>query len=84
MKLNDFALPEVIGGAPRIVMKGRDEALIEKHRGLLSYDLTCVRVRCSAGAVRFEGTNLSIPYFGIEDMIVAGKIDRVCFEGDEA
>ncbi len=84
MKLNDFALPEVIGSAPRIVMKGREEALIEKHRGLLSYDLSCVRVRCAAGEVRIDGSNLSIPYFGSEDMIVAGKIDRVCFEGEEA
>ena len=51
---------------------------------LLSYDTACVRIRSADGEVRLEGKNLSIPYFGTEDMIVAGKIERVCFEGEPA
>jgi sporulation protein YqfC len=84
MKFNDFALAEVVGSAPRVVIRGQNEALIEKHRGLLSYDTACVRIRSADGEVRLEGKNLSIPYFGTEDMIVAGKIERVCFEGEPA
>lgn len=78
MRLNERMFSEV-RGAPRVVVKGREEALIERHRGLLSYDPLCVRARCGEYEVRVDGEALTIPYFGLEDMIVAGKITSVSF-----
>ena len=78
MRLNERMLSEVVG-EPRVVIKGREEALIERHRGLLAYDPRCVRARCGAYEVRVDGESLTIPFFGLEDMIVAGKIASVSF-----
>lgn len=77
MGMMDLAPPEVRGGMPRLVLTGREEVLIEGHRGLLSYETDCVRVRSGMGLVTVAGTGLTIGFFGTEDLLIRGRVQNI-------
>lgn len=81
MRLLSFAPPEVRGETPRVVLSGKEEALIEQHTGLFSYDTRCIRVRTKAGLMTVTGENLVIAYFGVQDLLIQGRIDGVTIDG---
>lgn len=82
MRLKDLAADEV-RKEPRVVLFGMREVLIERHRGIKSFDPACVRVRAGGREICVTGRGLSIPYFGLEDMVVAGDIQSLYFEGEK-
>lgn len=67
---------------PRVTLKGREEAAVEGHSGLFSYETDCVRVRTAMGILRIEGEALTIGYLGTEDLLVRGRVDRITVEGE--
>lgn len=75
-----FAPPEVCGNAPRVVLSGWEEALIEQHTGLFSYETRCVRVRTRKGLITVTGENLVIAYFGVQDVLIQGIIQGVSLD----
>lgn len=77
-----FAPPEVRGDTPRAVITGRDEVLIERHRGLFSYETKCIRIRTKAGLMTITGEKLVIAYFGLEDLLIQGSIESVRIDGE--
>ncbi|MBQ6804153.1 MAG: YabP/YqfC family sporulation protein [Clostridia bacterium] len=59
---------------PRIILSGGEELLLEQHGGLFSYDSKCIRIRTGAGLLTVEGEKLVIEYFGVQDLMIRGKI----------
>lgn len=80
MRLLSFAPPEVRGNMPRVVVSGREEVLIEQHTGLFSYETKCVRVRTRAGLMTVTGEELVIAYFGVEDLLIQGRVAGVSID----
>lgn len=80
MNLLSFAPPEARSDTPRVVLSGREEALIEQHRGLFSYESSCVRVRVKDGVLAVTGENLMISHFGARDLVIRGKLSGVALE----
>lgn len=80
MNLFSFAPPEARNDTPRVVLSGQEEALIEQHRGLFSYESRCVRVRVKEGVLAVTGENLLISHFGAQDLVIRGKIAGVTLE----
>lgn len=72
---------EVQSRQPRIVLSGREEVLIEQHAGLFSYDTGCIRIRTKAGMVTVAGENLVISFFGIQDVLIRGKVESIAMDG---
>lgn len=66
--------PEIRGDAPRMILSGQEELLLEQHGGLFSYDSKCIRIRTKAGLLTLTGENLVIEYFGVQDLMIRGKI----------
>ena len=66
--------PEIRSDAPRMILSGREELLIEQHGGLFSYESKCIRIRTKTGIVTVNGENLVIQYFGLQDLLIQGKI----------
>lgn len=64
-------------GVPRVTLTGTCGAWIENYRGLLEVTDTCIRVQCRGGAIRIEGTRLSVDYYSDEDMRISGRISCV-------
>lgn len=69
-----IAPAHVAGDAPRAVLTGRDEVLIEGHTGLFSYETKCIRVRTKAGLWTVTGEGLTIDFFGAQDLLIRGKV----------
>ncbi|MBR4360603.1 MAG: YabP/YqfC family sporulation protein [Clostridia bacterium] len=84
MHKRDWLPPEITQGQPRLVITGRDEVLLEGHEGLFSYETGNIRVRTGAGMLQVMGENLTIDYFGVQDMLIRGRVDGVQYGGDGA
>ncbi len=73
---------QALRNAQRLVLTGRGELLIEGHAGLFSYETKCVRVRTEKGLCEVTGENLTIDFFGAEDLLIRGRIDGVRLDGE--
>ena len=74
-------IPEDALGAPRVVLSGRSEALIENAGAILAYTPTLLRVRTGGGEVALEGEDLVIRTYSHAAMLVCGTVSRVTLGG---
>lgn len=75
-----FLPPEIRRDVPRIILSGGEELLLEQHGGLFSYDSKCIRIRTGAGLLTVEGEKLVIEYFGVQDLMIRGKIHALSMD----
>lgn len=83
MKMQAFQIPNgaIRTDQPRIVLSGREELIIQRHTGLFSYETKCIRIRTKGGLVTVTGENLVIEYFGLEDLLIRGRVDTIGVDG---
>ena len=79
----NFIPPEIGSDAPRMILSGREELLIEQHGGLFSYDSRCIRIRTKRGIATVQGEDLVIEYFGLQDLLIRGKIHALSLENED-
>lgn len=72
--------PDVMLDLPKLVMIGRQELLLENHRGIIEYSLTRVRVKTSVGQITVTGEELILKNLKPDEMQVKGKISAVTIE----
>lgn len=75
---------EMKGEKSRVVILGRQQALVEKHRGLISYETDSIRFRVKGGQVHIKGRDLVITSFGTYDAMVQGTVEEVHLPEGEA
>lgn len=83
MHIRDITPMDALRLPTRIVMTGREELLLEGHAGLFSYETGCIRVRTGAGLLQVTGRDLTIDYFGTQDLLIRGRLDGAEYSGDE-
>ncbi|MDR2168070.1 MAG: sporulation protein YqfC [Clostridiales bacterium] len=66
---------------PVVTVTGDEELVLTNHRGLLEYGAGHVRLGCSRGQIKIFGTNLILKEITAESIVIAGKIDKVLWEG---
>ncbi len=79
MRFHGILPAEATSHALRIVLSGRNALLVEQHRGLMTYDDSCVRLRSENGFITISGQALSISQFGEDDALISGRIDSLEF-----
>lgn len=72
----------IAGDVPRLILTGRKEVLLEGHAGLFSYETNRIRVRVKGGLCTVTGENLTIDYFGAEDLLIRGRVDGIALDGE--
>lgn len=77
MGMLDFLPAEVKGDKSRVVLVGREEMLVEQHRGLIAYETDEIRFRVKGGEVKIRGRGLILAAFGAFDARVQGEIEGV-------
>ena len=82
MRLSGIAPEEVRGDTPRIIMTGREEVLVERHGGLFSYETRCIRLRTAVGLLTVTGDRLIISHFGVQDVLIRGRVDCLRVDGE--
>ena len=76
-----FDLPaEAVAGAARITLSGRQQVLIEHHKGLLAYSGTEVEVGCGLLRCRIRGEGLLLRAMTAEMLLVTGTVFGVDVE----
>ena len=71
---------EAVAGAARITLSGRQQVLIEQHKGLLSYSGSEVEVNCGALRCRVRGEGLLLRAMTAEMLLVTGTVFGVDVE----
>lgn len=69
---------DVVLGVPIITITGKQELLIENHRGIIEYTDHLIRVQTKNGQVRITGNQLRIIYYTNDELKISGQI--VCVE----
>lgn len=83
MLFKEIAPPET-AGETRVIWTGREEVTLEGHAGLFSYESKCIRVRTKTGLWTVTGEGLTIDHFGIQDLLIRGKITGVSVQEESA
>ena len=68
---------EILTGVPVVEIKGRAEAVVINHRGVIGYEENAVLISSSVGAVKVIGTGLHIFRMNRERIQLHGTICRV-------
>ncbi|MEA4823465.1 MAG: YabP/YqfC family sporulation protein [Clostridiaceae bacterium] len=70
-----FDIPEDALGAPRVILSGRTQALIENAGAILEYTPDCLRVRVGGNEVTIKGERLQIRSYTGAALCVVGTVD---------
>lgn len=65
---------EVIGGLPRVEIRGQHEVLLESHQGVREYGGQCIVIDTASGCVRIRGDGLTIRSMDQERIVINGVI----------
>ncbi|MDE6188912.1 MAG: YabP/YqfC family sporulation protein [Clostridia bacterium] len=60
---------------------GKDYAVVEGHKGVLSFDESSISVRLKKGKVDFTGEDLRIASSQKEELVIKGKVTNIAFDG---
>lgn len=80
MHLNAILPPEAISNLSRIILTGDNNLLIEQHKGLFSYDESCINVQLAGGMLFINGKSLLISEFSARDICIRGEICSLEFK----
>ena len=68
---------EILTGSPVVEWKGKQEASVIGHRGLIEYSEKLVRIASSEGTVSLTGEDLTIFRMNRERIVLHGTIRRI-------
>lgn len=73
---------ELLTGVPVIEIKGDTDAVVIRHRGILSYGSDSVQIASSLGRITVRGRELVIYRMNRERIEIKGAVLAVCFGED--
>lgn len=71
---------EAMLGELKLSMVGGSRALVENHRGILSFEESCISVAAKRGRLVFRGDGLYLAAMSSENLMICGKIQTVEWE----
>ena len=66
--------PEIALNLPKMTLIGNLRLNIENHQGLIGYQPKEIRVKVSAGFLRVQGEDLSLPAISNDEIMIDGEI----------
>ena len=60
---------------------GREQLLVEHHRGILGYGTDCIRIAATYGVLVVEGEELRLCCMSRSQLVIRGKLLSVSVEG---
>ncbi|MGE5629125.1 MAG: sporulation protein YqfC [Solirubrobacterales bacterium] len=74
-------LPEdIILNKPKITVTGKDEIIIENHKGIILFQEEVFRVNSEAGMITIYGTGFEILFMGGSTIIISGRFKSIVYE----
>ncbi|MDD2648986.1 MAG: YabP/YqfC family sporulation protein [Eubacteriales bacterium] len=74
---------EILGGQPRVTLSGREEVLIEGHRGITFFSRERIVLRTKRGELAVSGFELAIKDYATEDALICGRVLSVGYSAEE-
>lgn len=66
--------PEIALNLPKMVLIGNLRLTVENHQGIIGYQPQEIRIKVSAGFLRIQGEDLSLPAISNDEIIIDGEI----------
>jgi sporulation protein YqfC len=64
---------------PKISMIGRNQMLVENHKGVIEYIPQRIRVNSSIGVIRIQGKEMELRNIAADDIMITGDIAIIEF-----
>lgn len=75
-----FELPkDIMLDMPKISMVGKNQILVENHRGVIEYTSSRIRVNSTIGVIRIQGDNLNLRNIATDDIMIIGGVKSIEF-----
>lgn len=75
-----FELPkEITLNLPKISMIGKNQMLVENHKGIIEYTPQRIRVNSSIGVIRVQGHDMELKNIAADDIMITGEIKVIEF-----
>lgn len=70
---------EIFSGEPKVTVYGKNEIVIENHKGIESFKSDEIKVNSNIGVITILGLNLEIRFIGTETIALTGKLINLSF-----
>lgn len=74
--------PDLIGGAVRLTLLGREQVSVINHRGIVAYAPERIMLQLSEGRLEINGSDLSLTELNEEQLTIGGLINSLLFRED--
>lgn len=75
-----FELPkEIILNMPKMILIGKNQMLVENHRGIIEYTPNLIRVNSTVGVIKTQGKELNLRNIAADDIMISGDIESIEF-----
>ena len=73
---------DIILNMPKIQVTGDNEIIIEKHKGIVLFDKSIVKINSGVGLISRYGNNFEVLFMGGSTITVGGKFKSIVYEGN--
>ena len=72
---------DIILEVPKITIIGKEEIIIENHKGIIVFEKNIIRVNTKIKVIKILGENFEITYIGESTLSIKGEFISIEYEG---
>jgi len=72
---------DIILEVPKITIIGKEEIIIENHKGIIVFEKNIIRVNTKIKVIKIVGENFEIIYIGESTLSIKGEFISIEYEG---
>jgi len=70
---------DIMLNMPKISLIGKNQILVENHKGIIEYTSQRIRVNSTIGVIRIIGDEMNLRNLAAEDIMISGEIKTIEF-----
>lgn len=72
----------ILKSEPRVQILGKNEILIENHKGIIALENDIVKIKTNIGILTLVGSNFNLLFMEGPTIVVEGKLESLSYGGE--
>lgn len=73
---------DIILNMPQIKVTGKNEIVIENHRGIVLFDENQIKINSGVGLISIYGSKFEVLFMGGSTITIGGRFNSIVYEGN--
>ncbi|WP_333860102.1 sporulation protein YqfC [Clostridium sp.] len=73
---------DIILNMPQIKITGKNEIVIENHRGIVLFDENQIKINSGVGLISIYGSKFEVLFMGGSTITIGGRFNSIVYEGN--